>query len=181
MMSGCICVFCSSSNAVAAPFMESAIRLGTLIASNGMSLVYGGGKTGLMGETARAVQRQGGKVIGVIPGYLNTPRLAFDQADELLVTSDLRQRKAVMESRADAFISLAGGFGTLEETVEVIALKQLGRHTKPIIIINTLGFYDPLLAMFDSMFKNKFIRECHRALYDAVDTPESAVDGLPVV
>lgn len=165
-----ICVFCSSSNAVASEYFAAATEFGAALAKRGLTLVYGGGQVGLMGAVARAVHQHGGKVIGVIPGYLRTRELAYEASDELLVTPDLRARKAAMEARADAFVALPGGFGTLEEIIEVLTLKQLGRHHKPIAFLNTNGFFDPLLAQFERLFAEQFTKPDYRAYYHVAPT-----------
>ncbi|MFA6547179.1 MAG: TIGR00730 family Rossman fold protein, partial [Limisphaerales bacterium] len=113
-----ICVYCSSSSAVDARYVEAAVEFGTHLGRRGLTLVYGGASVGLMGQLAQAVHRGGGRVLGVIPQSLRDREIAYEAADELVVTRDLRERKAVMESRADAFVALPGGFGTLEEVLE---------------------------------------------------------------
>lgn len=173
-----ICVFSSSSAAVAPAFFEAARELGTQIAQHGHTLVYGGARVGLMGELARAVQAQHGKVIGVIPERFRIRGLAYDMADELIVTSDLRERKAVMETRSDAFVALPGGFGTLEEVSEVITLKQLQYHAKPVVFVNTLHFYDELLALYDHFFSLHFAKEQHHQLFKAVPDAEAALEYI---
>lgn len=171
-MHKCICVFCSSSDAVAPVFFDAADELGTCIARRGDRLVYGGSSIGLMGAVARAVHAEGGYVCGVIPEVIHANGLAYQTADECLITPDLRQRKAAMEVRADAFIAMPGGFGTLEEIVEVMTLKQLRLHNKPIIFLNTAGFYDPLITLFEHFFAHKFAKTESRALYHFVsDVP----------
>jgi uncharacterized protein (TIGR00730 family) len=167
-----ICVFSSSSNAVAPAYFEAARQLGLLIAQHGHTLVYGGSNVGLMGELARAVHSCHGRVIGVIPETIRARGVAYDMADELLVTADLRERKALMEMRSDAFIALPGGFGTLEEVSEVLTLKQLQLHTKPIVLINTLAFYDRLIELYDHFYAEHFAKGQSRQLYHiALDAP----------
>lgn len=166
-----VCVFAASSNAVAAPFFAAATELGRMLAARGLTLVYGGGKVGLMGAVARAVHAGGGRVVAVIPHYLKTRELLYETADEIVVTDGLRERKAAMEERADAFIALPGGFGTLEETLEVITLKQLRRHAKPVVLLNTADFFAPLLATFDRLFAHRFARPDHARLYHVAADP----------
>ena len=166
-----MCVFCSSSDAVDPVFFETATQLGALIARHGCSLVYGGWRIGLMGAVARAAHQHGGQVIGVIPAALHAKGLAYLAADELIVTRDLRERKAVMESRADAFVGLPGGFGTLEELLEIVTLKQLKFHAKPIVLVNTRDFYDPLQRMFERIYQERFAKPDGRQLYHV--TPDT--------
>lgn len=164
-MTKTICVFCSSSDNVAPVFFDVAQELGAMIARQNYTLVYGGSNVGLMGVVARSVHASGGQVIGVIPRVIHARGIAYDTADELIITRDLRERKAMMEARADAFITLPGGFGTLEEVVEVITLKQLQTHAKPIILLNTDGFYDPLIALFEHFYQQRFAKPDQRQLY----------------
>jgi uncharacterized protein (TIGR00730 family) len=164
-MSQTLCVYCSSSDAVAPTFFETAEEVGARLARQGYALVYGGGRIGLMGALARAVHQNGGRVIGVIPEFLHSKGLAYEAADELVITRDLRERKATMEARADGFVTLPGGFGTLEEALEIITLKQLGQHAKPIVIVNTQGFYTPLLQLMERIYQERFAKPEYRQLY----------------
>lgn len=157
-------VFCSSSDAVDPAFFDVASDLGRTIAHRGDTLVYGGTNVGLMGATARAVVENGGNVIGVIPRYMSEKGIDFTEC-ELHLTRDLRERKAKMEQLADAFIVLPGGFGTLEEVLEILTLKQLHQHQKAIVILNTRGFYDPLQQLFEHVYRQRFAKETTRALY----------------
>ena len=165
MASKSICVFCSSSDGVDKAYFKAAAELGGEIARRGFTLVYGGSDIGLMGELARAAHKGGGKVVGIIPKALHGKVRPFTNYHELVVTDDLRHRKTLMETRSHTFIALPGGFGTLEELLEIVTLKQLGHHAKPIIIVNIRSFYDPLLRLFDEMFEKKFTRPKHRELY----------------
>ena len=166
-----VCVFSSSSDAVPPRYVEAASALGALLARQGINLIYGGGKVGLMGAVARAVHANGGTVVGVIPHYLRKKEVVYEQADELIVTKDLRERKAIMESRADAFVALPGGFGTLEEILEVLTLKQLETHTKPVVFLNTDRFFEPLLAMFERLYHEQFTKPDYRAHYHVAAVP----------
>jgi uncharacterized protein (TIGR00730 family) len=164
-MSQTLCVYCSSSDAVARTFFETAEEVGARLARQGYALIYGGGRIGLMGALARAVHQNGGRVIGVIPEFLHSKGLAYEAADELVITRDLRERKATMEARADGFVTLPGGFGTLEEALEIITLKQLGQHAKPIVIVNTQDFYAPLLQLMERIYRERFAKPEYRQLY----------------
>jgi uncharacterized protein (TIGR00730 family) len=135
------------------------------MARRGIALVYGGTDVGLMGTMARSVHEHGGRVIGVIPELLHSRGIAYGLADELIVTRDMRERKAVMEARADAFVALPGGFGTLEELLEIITGKQLGYHAKPVVLLDVEGFYQPLIRLFDHIYEQRFARPEHRQLY----------------
>jgi cytokinin riboside 5'-monophosphate phosphoribohydrolase len=173
-----ICVFCSSSSAVDEVYFEAARELGKAIGDRGWGLVYGGSDVGLMGAVARAVHLHQGTVSGIIPQTIHARGIAYETADELLVTKDLRDRKAEMERRADAFIALPGGFGTLEEIVEVLTLKQLQTHTKPIVFLNTNGFYDPLITLFEHFYQQQFAKPETRELYFVTPDVTSAVQYI---
>jgi len=157
-------VFSSSSDAIDPAFFEVASELGRTIAQRGDTLVYGGTKVGLMGAAALAATENGGKVIGVIPRYMVERGIDFNDC-EMHLTRDLRERKAKMEALGDAFIVLPGGFGTLEELLEILTLKQLHQHQKAIVILNANGFFDPLMELFEHVFRQRFAKETTRALY----------------
>jgi uncharacterized protein (TIGR00730 family) len=173
-MTKAICVYCSSSEAVPTEYFQAAEALGRLIAQRGYALVFGGGEIGLMGALARAASANGGWVVGVIPKAL--VQLAYERADEMIVTKDLRERKAIMEQRADAFVALPGGFGTLEELFEMITLKQLSFHDKPVVLVNTSGFYDPLVGLFEQIYAAGFTKAVYRQLYHVAADPDGALD-----
>ena len=173
-----ICVYCASSNTVPTEFFEVAREIGVGMATRSWPLVYGGGSVGLMGAVAESVQEAGGRVIGIIPQALLEREVGYLRADELIVTQTLRERKQIMEDRADAFVALAGGFGTLEELLEILTLRQLGYHDKPIIIVNTNGYYDSLLAQFEQVYALGFTSERHRRLYGVVHKVSEALAML---
>jgi len=173
-----ICVFCASSNDASPRYLEVARKLGRLMVERDHTLIYGGGSVGLMGELAREVQQGGGRVVGVIPERLSTEEIAFEAAEELLVTADMAERKNIMIERAEAFICLPGAFGTLDEMLEIITLKQLDYHDKPIVLVNTDGFYDTLLGFFRRLEEERLIyKECLE-LYGTVSDVESALELL---
>jgi uncharacterized protein (TIGR00730 family) len=173
-----ITVFCSSSDAVDPRFFEVARELGEEIAVRRHTLIYGGTHVGLMGALAHATHEAQGKVIGVIPGYLADRGIAYEKCDDLVIAPDLRERKATMEARADAFIVLPGGFGTLEEAVEIITLKQLQRHKKAVVILNAHGFYDPLHTLFEHFYEQHFAKPASRVLYHFAPTVQDAFEYL---
>ena len=177
-----ICVYCSSSDTVDDVFFDAARKLGTLIGQRGDTLVFGGGRIGLMGEVARAVHAAGGRVIGVIPESMRDDEVDYTDADELIWTDHMRTRKQAMDDRADAFVALPGGLGTLEELAEILVLKQLRYHRKPVAILNADGFYDPLLDLFDHMIQASFARDKVRSLWHVSESPESVyayIDAYP--
>jgi len=153
-----ICVYCGSGPGSNPRFIETAIALGKILAENRIRLVYGGGSIGLMGALATSVLDHGGTVTGIIPDFLTSRENALTRAQELIVTPDMHERKRLMFERSDAFVALPGGVGTLEELVEQLTWKQLGRHTKPVLLANVDGFWEPLLALLAHMRATQFIR-----------------------
>jgi uncharacterized protein (TIGR00730 family) len=153
-----VCVYCGSGPGTDPAFVEAARSFGRLLAEEGVGLVYGGGSLGLMGAVASSALDHGGRVTGIIPDFLTGREQALSRAQELVVTRDMHERKQLMFERADAFVALPGGIGTLEELVEQLTWAQLGRHRKPIAVANIKGFWDPLLSLFDHMRSLAFIR-----------------------
>jgi uncharacterized protein (TIGR00730 family) len=153
-----ICVYCASGPGNNPAFIAAARSFGRVLAENGIRLVYGGGAVGLMGALADSVLDHGGEVTGVIPDFLMNREHMLVRVQERIVTRDMHERKRVMFERADAFVALPGGVGTLEELVEQLTWAQLGRHKKPILILNVERFWDPLLVLLDHMEKLAFIR-----------------------
>ncbi len=160
-----ICVYSGSSDRLSQTYLDAAYNLGQVIARHGMALVFGGGKTGLMGASADGALAAGGEVIGVITAQLNTPQLAHPGLTRMEIAGDMHQRKARMSELADAFIALPGGYGTYEELFETITWAQLQIHQKPVGILNTGGFYQPLLALIDQAIREGFIYPDHRQLF----------------
>ena len=175
-MTRSVCVFCSSTGGLPEAYRSAARHLGRELAVRGHRLVYGGGHVGLMGELARSAHAHGGTVVGVIPQGLVDRELAYRQADELLVTGTLRERKAEMDARADAFVALPGGFGTLEELVEVITLRLLGLHERPIVVVNVECYYDPFIALARGMVEQGFAPAGEGDLFEVASSPEEALD-----
>ncbi|MEG0257633.1 MAG: TIGR00730 family Rossman fold protein [Christensenella sp.] len=173
-----ICVYGSSSSAIDKKYLDTAYHLGALIAKSGQTLVFGAGTMGMMGAVARGVKSEDGCVIGIIPEFLNIPGIPFESCDEYIVLPTMRDRKQKMEDLSDAFIAAPGGFGTFEELTEIITLKQLKRHQKPIIILNTHGFFDELLAMFDKTVTQNFAKPDGLSVYTTVATPEEAISAI---
>jgi uncharacterized protein (TIGR00730 family) len=153
-----ICVYCGSGPGRNPAYAEAARELGRRLAAARIGLVYGGGSLGLMGEVARSALDHGGHVTGIIPGFLSEREHMLVEAQELIVVDDMHQRKHLMFVKSDAFVALPGGLGTLEEFVEQLTWSQLGRHRRPIVLANIKGFWNPLLALFDSMTAESFIR-----------------------
>lgn len=141
-------------------------------------LYYGGGTIGLMGTAARSTHRHGGRVVGVIPASLRKREVAYEEADEMIVTTGTSDRKEILIRESDAFVILAGGFGTLDELLDVITTKQLGYHRKPIAVVNTLGYFDPLLSMFDHIVEEQFADEAQTRLLEVCGTVEEALSRI---
>jgi uncharacterized protein (TIGR00730 family) len=153
-----VCVYCGSGPGTNPRFVEAAIGLGKALAESGIRLVYGGGSIGLMGAVATSVLDHGGAVTGIIPSFLTSRENALTRVQEMIVTPDMHERKRLMFERSDAFVALPGGIGTLEELVEQLTWQQLGRHSKPILLANIDGFWEPLLALLAHMRATQFIR-----------------------
>jgi uncharacterized protein (TIGR00730 family) len=158
-----ICVFCGSSLGNRPAYSKAAEQLGSLLASEKIGLVYGGGKVGLMGKIADAVLAAGGEAIGVIPESLVKKEIAHAGLSELRVVASMHERKAQMAELADAFIAMPGGFGTFEEFCEILTWAQLGLHRKPCGLLNVDGYYDPLLSLFDHAVEEKFLHPVQRS------------------
>jgi uncharacterized protein (TIGR00730 family) len=153
-----VCVYCGSGPGTNPLFVQAAIGFGKSLADNGIRLVYGGGSLGLMGAVAKSVLDHGGMVTGIIPDFLTVRENALDRVQEMIVTPDMHERKRLMFERSDAFVALPGGIGTLEELVEQLTWQQLGRHSKPVLLANIDGFWEPLLALLSHMRATQFIR-----------------------
>src|ERR1700674_2990356 len=152
-----VCVYCGSGPGTNPRFVEAAKALGKALAEGGIRLVYGGGSIGLMGAVATSVLDHGGTVTGIIPDFLTARENVLTRVQELIITPDMHERKRLMFERSDAFAALPGGIGTLEELVEQLTWQQLGRHTKPILLANIDGFWEPLLALLAHMRATQFI------------------------
>lgn len=173
-----VCVYCGSSDGTQPAYKDAARLLGEQIAKSGLRLVYGGGSLGLMGTVAKATLAHGGPVTGIIPGFLHTREVMLEEVDDLVVTDDMHQRKRLMFEKADAFIALPGGIGTLEELVEMLTWEQLGRHDKPILLANIGGFWDPLISLIDHMRDQRFIRPDSDVRYLVENDPRKLIDTL---
>lgn len=173
-----VCVFSSSSSAVNSVYRDTAIDLGKRFGQEGFDLTFGGADVGLMGIIARCAQNHGAKVTGVIPRALVEKGIAYQNADELITSNNLRDRKEIIESKSDAFIALPGGFGTLEEIMEILTLKQLQLHNKPIVFINTNGYYDNLIAQFETGYQENFAKKDFKELYYVSKSAQDAIDYI---
>ena len=171
-----VAVYAASSSQVSSEYIDAAAELGRTLAAEGIEIVYGAGKVGLMGALADAALDAGGKVTGVIPQFMVDNGWCREKLTNLIVTPDMHTRKEKIVSLADATIALPRGVGTLEELMEIITWKQLGLYADPIVILNTRGYFNPLKEMLERAVEEKFMREIHRNLWSIADTPRQAAD-----
>ena len=176
-----ICVFCGSSSAVAEIHKDAARRFGAILAENGVRLIYGGGRIGLMGLVADGAAQAGGEVIGVIPDFLERIEVGNREINELVVTDSMHARKAKMYELADAFVTLPGGLGSLDETFEVITWTQLKLSAKPFVVVNIDGYWQPLLALIDHVIAAGFARPANRDILQVVDDVEAVLPALRAI
>jgi uncharacterized protein (TIGR00730 family) len=174
-----ICVYCGSNSGARPDYAAAAEAFGGAIAAAGVRLVYGGGAVGLMGILARAVMKAGGAVTGIIPQFLKDREVMLREVSDLLVTADMHERKRAMFERADAFVALPGGIGTLEEVVEMMTWAQLEQHMKPVLIVNLNGFWDPLIGLFRHMGEEGFLHKDFLGGHS--DLPVTFVDSVDEV
>ncbi len=173
-----ICVYSSSSDSLEAKYYDIAEELGEKMALRGHSLVFGAGVVGTMGATARGIKKGNGRITGIIPEKLNIKGIVYEECDELIITPEMRSRKKLLDERSDAFVALPGGFGTLEEVLEVITSKQLGYHSKPIVFLNIDGYFDPLFEMFERSYSEKFAKPVYRNLYHVSYDVNDAIEYI---
>jgi uncharacterized protein (TIGR00730 family) len=173
-----ICIYCGSSDKISQVYLDAAYEMGQTIAHLGMTLIYGAGKTGMMGAVADGAMDAGGEVWGIIPKMFDTPQLAHRELTRYEIVENMHVRKARMADLADAFIALPGGFGTFEELFEIVTWAQIGLHRKPIGLLNTNGYFGPLLAMVDHANSEGFIYTEHRLLFTYAETPPALMEAL---
>lgn len=173
-----ICVYCGSSFGNSPAFGEVAEKMGAALAQAGIGLVFGGGSQGLMGRIARATLAEGGRVVGVIPHFLDEQEIALKGVTELHIVQDMHTRKRLMFEKADAFLALPGGIGTLEEFTEQLTLMRIGRHAKPMVLLDIGGYWRPLLALFAHMRNSGFVRPGYEVHYHVAERVE---DVIPMI
>lgn len=171
-----VCVYSASSTQIDAAYFEAATRLGTLLGEQGICLINGAGRMGLMAATSDAALAAGGRVTGVIPRFMVEQGWHHTGLTELREVESMHERKQLMADLSDAVIALPGGCGTLEEVLEVITWKQLGLYLKPIVLLNVKGYFNPLLEVFAKAMEEHFMRPQHGAIWQVADTPEQAVE-----
>jgi len=177
-MRGNVCVFCASSANIDGRYLDDARELGRLLAVGGWRCVNGGGAVGLMGAVTDGTLDAGGMVTGVIPKFMVDNGWCYDRLEDVIVTADMHQRKHIMSEMADAVIALPGGVGTLEELLETLTWRQLGLVKSPVIILNTLGYYDSLLALLQHAIDEQFMKPSHSQLWQVATTPQEAISLL---
>ena len=173
-----ICVYCASSSQVKLSYFDATARLGRILAEANLSVVYGGGSMGLMGQLANSTLEAGGKITGVIPRFMCEVEWNHTGLTELILVDTMHERKEKMAMMADAIVALPGGCGTLEELLEVITWKRLGIFTKPIIIVNLEGYFDALIVMLNRAVDEHFMREEHRQMWEVVENPEAILTAI---
>jgi uncharacterized protein (TIGR00730 family) len=173
-----VCVYCASSQQCDAAYLDAAERLGRHLASHQATLVYGGGGAGAMGRLADGTLRAGGTAIGIIPRFMMELEWGHPRLTAMRVVADIRERKHLMLDGADAVVALAGGCGTLEELFETITLKRLGQYLRPIILVNTRGFYDRVTAALEHCINERFMDPRHRAMWTMVNDPEDVLEAI---
>lgn len=173
-----ICVYGASADALDRRYFDAARELGALLARRGHALVFGGGRGGLMGACAEGASEQGGEVIGIAPRFFDEPGILFERCTRFIYTETMRERKQRMEEESDAFVILPGGIGTWEEFFETLTLKQLGRHAKPMAVLNTLGYYGRMLDMLEAAADGGFMSRACLRLFGLCDTPAQALEHV---
>ena len=173
-----ICVYCASSAKIDEIYFEATERLAKILVNSGVQVIYGGGGHGLMGKLADTVLAQGGQIKGIMPQFMNEVEWAHKKVTDFEFTNTMHERKAKFLENIDALIALPGGTGTLEELLEAITLKRLGQFTKPIIILNTNGYYDPLIEMLERCVEEKFLRPIHAEMWTFVHQPEEVMSAI---
>ena len=172
-----ICVYGASSTRLAAGYYDAARELGREIARRGHTLIFGGGERGLMGACAEGAAEYGGRIVGVAPRFFDEPGILRRDCTEFIYTDTMRERKAVMDERSDAIIAMPGGIGTYEELFEMLTAKQLGLHAKPMVLLNTLSCYSPLMALLEKCAEDGFMSEKCMELFSVCSLPSEAVDA----
>jgi len=173
-----VCVYCASSNRSSPIYLDAAARLGRILAENGITIVYGGSRLGSMGRLAAAALEAGGKVIGVLPRFMDDLEWGHRALSELRIVDDMHERKRVMLELSGAAIALPGGCGTLEELFEAITWKRLGLYFGPVVLVNVNGFFDPCIELLNRCVDERFMDEKHRAMWSVARDPEGVIETL---
>lgn len=178
MTLGSVCVYCGSSDRIEAHYLEAAEAMGVELAQRDITVIYGGGSTGMMGSLANSALQAGGRVIGVLPHFFDTPELAHYELTELVRVDNMHQRKAKMAELADGFIALPGGFGTYEELFEILTWAQIGLHHHPVGVLNVDGYFEPLFDLIEHAERHGFIYSEHRQLLSNEASPAALLEAM---
>ncbi len=173
-----ICVYGASSNEIDKRFLDATFLLGEEIGKRGHNLVFGAGASGVMGASARGTRKENGGIYGISPHFFNVDGVLYQECTELIYTETMRERKKILEDMSDGFVIAPGGIGTLDEFFEVLTLKQLERHNKPIVVLNILGFYDDMLNMLDKMAEMNFMKTATTKLFKVTDDIGEAISYI---
>ena len=173
-----ICVYCASSNKTPEPFLAHGRAFGRILCENKIELVFGGSRSGLMGEIANEMRKHGGHTIGIMPRFMQEVEWHHDDLSQMITTETMAQRKEAMIHEVDAVVTFPGGCGTMEEFMETLSLKRLGLFMKPMIILNSHGFYNPLIELLEAMLENHFLGPKHRSMWTVVSTPEEILPAI---
>ncbi|MBE7047096.1 MAG: TIGR00730 family Rossman fold protein [Ruminococcaceae bacterium] len=173
-----ICVYGASSYKIDSSFIQAGEKLGEIMAHKGHSLIFGGGANGMMGAAARGVYKGKGEIIGISPELFNVDGVLFENCNQMILTKTMRERKKLLEEMSDGFVVTPGGNGTFDEFFEILTLKQLGYHNKPIAILNTNGYFDKLVELFEEARKGEFVKDNCLKLYKVLNTPEEVIDYI---
>lgn len=173
-----ICIYGASSDIIDREYIAEGEKLGRILAERGHTLIFGGGNGGLMGAAARGFYEKGGKIVGIAPSFFNVDGVLFPHCDEFHYTETMRERKQLMEDMSDVFVMTPGGIGTYEEFFEILTLKQLGRHNKPIVVLNTKNYFRSLLSQLRDTVDGGFMKEACLSLYTLCDTPGEVLSAL---
>ena len=173
-----VCVYCASSTIIAPVFVDHAIKLANILADNNIHLVFGGSRTGLMGILADQINERGGTTVGIMPKFMKEVEWHHENLTEMIWVDTMARRKEVMIEDVDAVITLPGGCGTMEEFMETLSLKRLGLFTKPMIILNSDNFYNPLIDLLEAMLRENFLGPKHRQMWEVVDKPEDIISAI---
>ncbi len=173
-----VCVYCASSNLCDEVYRDAAFEVGSLLAQNNISIVYGGSSAGSMGALADGAIKNGGRITGILPEFLNTIERAHTGLDDLIVVNDLHERKRMMIEGVDGVVSLPGGIGTFEELMEAMTWKRLGLHPLPIVLVNTNNYFEPLIQLIEKAISERFLNQDQRNIFDTVKFPEELISAL---
>ena len=173
-----VCIYCASSQKIDPKYFKATEKIAKVLVKNQITVVYGGGAKGLMGQLADTVLMEGGRIIGIMPKFMKEVEFHHKDVNEFIFTADMHERKKQFMVGVDALITLPGGCGTFEELMEAITLKRLGLFTKPILILNLDGYYDPLISMLEKAIENKFMRKEHRDIWTIFENPETVLEAI---